>query len=73
MDNRKYCLFSSDTPKGRWVPFDPEDDKFIACALSLRAEYIVSSDHHLKELGLVEGARIVTPGEMLLKVLELGK
>lgn len=73
LEKRAYCLYASDTPKGRWVPFDPDDDKFIACALSLRAEYIVSSDHHLKALGLVGGARIVTPGKMVSEVLAFGE
>jgi len=55
-----------DTPKDQnWIKDDPEDNKFIACAISLHAEYIVSGDPHLKRVGEVEGVKIVSPREML--------
>ena len=61
-----------DAPKEQnWIADDPEDNKFISCAISLRAEYIVSGDPHLKRMGRVGGVEIVAPREML-KLLEAG-
>ncbi len=61
-----------DTPKEQnWIEADPEDNKFIACAISLHAEYIVSGDPHLKGAGRIEGVEIVSPREML-NLLEAG-
>jgi putative PIN family toxin of toxin-antitoxin system len=61
-----------DAPKEQdWIEDDPEDNKFIACAISLHAEYIVSGDPHLKRMGRIGGVEIVPPREML-KLLEAG-
>ncbi len=61
-----------DSPKEQnWIEDDPEDNKFIACAMSLHAEYIVSGDPHLKRIGRIGGVEIVAPREML-KLLEAG-
>jgi len=40
---------------------DPTDDVFLACAPEGRAEYIVSGDVHLLEIGACHGVLIVTP------------
>jgi len=61
-----------DAPKEQnWIEDDPADNKFIACAISLRAEYIVSGDPHLKRAGRIEEVEIVPPREML-KLIEAG-
>jgi putative PIN family toxin of toxin-antitoxin system len=46
------------------VKDDPEDDKFLECALYARAEYVVTSDEHLLRIGEFEGIRIIKPIEM---------
>ncbi len=33
------------------VPDDPDDDKFLECALCCKADYIVSGDKHLLNIG----------------------
>jgi putative PIN family toxin of toxin-antitoxin system len=48
---------------------DPDDDKFIACAISGRAQYIVSGDRHLLKQSGYEGLKIVTPRQFLDKCL----
>lgn len=48
---------------------DPADNRVIEAALAGRCEYIISGDADLLQLGVVEGARIVTPAEFL-KVLD---
>lgn len=40
---------------------DPDDDKFIACAISGRAQHIVSGDKHLLRQSGFEGLEIITP------------
>ncbi len=38
---------------------DPEDDKFIACAISARAEYLVTADQDLADLKKYKNIRIL--------------
>jgi putative PIN family toxin of toxin-antitoxin system len=51
---------------------DPKDDMFIACAVEGGADYIVSGDRDLLDLGKFQGIRIVEPGEFIA-LLELSK
>ncbi len=44
---------------------DPPDDRYLECAIEGEAEYIVSGDQHLLELGEYQGIRIVTPQAFL--------
>lgn len=47
---------------------DPDDDRFLECALAGEARYLVSGDDHLLELGSFQGIEIVTPAEFLQRV-----
>ena len=64
-------LFVEAPKEQNWIEDDPEDNKFIACAISLHAEYIVSGDLHLKKAGRIGEVKIVPPREML-KLIETG-
>ena len=44
---------------------DPDDDKFISCAIDAGCMYIVSGDDDLLSLGNVEDVTICTPSEFL--------
>lgn len=44
---------------------DPADDVFLACALEGHADYLVSGDRHLLEIGSYHGVVIVTPQEFV--------
>ena len=44
---------------------DPDDTKFISCAVQAGAKYIVSGDHHLLDVEKFEGTAIVTPAGFL--------
>ena len=57
-------LFVDNPREQNWVEDDPADNKFIACAVSLHAEYIVSGDIHLRRAGKVGDVKIVHPREM---------
>lgn len=47
------------------VPDDPEDDKFIECAVQCKADYVVSGDSHLLDLKEYAGIRILKASEFL--------
>lgn len=49
----------------RVVPDDPDDDVYIAVALEGMADYIVSGDKHLLDLGSHEDIAIVTPAAFI--------
>jgi len=40
---------------------DPDDDKFIACAVASKSKYIISGDKHLLNVGKYLNTTIVTP------------
>lgn len=53
----------------RVVKDDPDDDKFLECAQAAGADFLVTSDSHLLQIGEFEGTRIVKPSHFL-KILE---
>ena len=58
-------LFSVSTPALSVVREDPDDDKFINCALALKAEAIIAGDRALLNVRVYRGIRIVTPRQFL--------
>ncbi|MFH1995180.1 MAG: putative toxin-antitoxin system toxin component, PIN family [Nitrospinota bacterium] len=59
-------LLFVDAPKEeQWVVDDPADNKFIACAIALKAGYIVSGDSHLTRMAKIGNIKILTPFEFL--------
>jgi len=59
-----HIVFTTRTPEVHVVA-DPDDDKFIACALALKAQYVVSGDKALFDVRQYQGINIVTPREFL--------
>ena len=43
----------------------PPDDRILECAVEGKADYIVSDDHHLKDLEEFQGIKIVVPTAFL--------
>ena len=58
-------LFTTNTPKIKAVKDDPEDDKFIECAVALKAGVVITGDKALKTMGEYMGIKISTPQEFL--------
>lgn len=58
-------LFSATTPRLKIVDKDPDDNKFIECAVALNATYVVSGDKSLLGVGAYMGISIVTPREFI--------
>ncbi len=48
---------------------DPDDDKFIECAVDAKALYIVSGDNDLLDVGKYENVEIVTAADFCKKHL----
>jgi hypothetical protein len=60
-----HILFATKVPPIRVVKSDPDDDKFIACAIALKAEVVVTGDRALRAVGQYQGIKIVTPEQFL--------
>lgn len=48
---------------------DPHDDKFLSCAVSASADYIVTGDRQFRSLKEFQAIKIVTPAEFM-RILE---
>jgi len=53
------------TKKYQVIPDDPDDDKFIECAMECCADYIISGDKHLLNLKEYSGIKIINASEFL--------
>ena len=51
------------------VSRDPDDDKFIECAIDAKALFIVSGDQDLLDIGKYNGVEIITAAEFCRKYL----
>ncbi len=58
-------IFTSETPRLQVVEKDPSDNKFIECAVALEADYIISGDNALLEIGNYMGIEIFSPKNFL--------
>ena len=59
-------LFTTKTPKIKAVKEDPDDDKFIECAVALKAKVIVTGDKLLRAMSEYMGIKILAPQEFLM-------
>jgi len=60
-----HVLFSAKTPELHLVEEDADDDKFIECAVALKADFIISGDKALIAIQDYMGIRIFSPKEFL--------
>jgi hypothetical protein len=58
-------LFTTNVPQIKAVKDDPDDDKFIECAVALKADIIITGDKALITIGKYMGIKILTPQEFL--------
>ena len=56
-----------DAHGGEVITEDPDDDKFLRCALAVDA-VVVSGDRHLRDADGWRGVRVVTPAELLTRL-----
>ncbi|PSQ33560.1 putative toxin-antitoxin system toxin component, PIN family [Halobacteriales archaeon SW_10_68_16] len=50
------------------VARDPDDNMFLECAVDGEAQYLVSGDDHLRDLGSFRDVRILSPAAFLVEV-----
>ena len=62
------AIISKDIYQTDKIADDPTDNKFLACALEKRADYIVSRDPHLRNLKHYHGIQIVDVTTFIEKV-----
>jgi putative PIN family toxin of toxin-antitoxin system len=60
-------LFITKTPKIKIIKSDPDDDKFIECALALKADAVITGDREVLAVKEYMGIRILTPKQFLEK------
>ncbi len=53
------------------IAHDPSDNKFIECAVTGEAEYIISGDDHLLTLKQYRGIQILSPVDFVALLEEL--
>jgi len=62
------AIISRDIYKTDKITDDPTDNKFLACALEKKADYIVSRDPHLRDIKYYHGIQIVDAKTFIEKV-----
>ena len=58
------------TPGASQICADPDDDKFIHCALSAETHYIISGDRHLLDISGYAGIQVLRPREFVEKYIK---
>jgi len=58
-------IFTSKTPRLKVVKDDPDDNKFIECAVALDSKLIISGDKHLKDIKKYVDIDILSPKEFI--------
>ena len=62
---RANSVFVAKTRKVKAVEEDPDDDKFVECALAAKARIIITGDPHLLSIKKYKNISIVTPREFI--------
>ncbi|MDY6950378.1 MAG: putative toxin-antitoxin system toxin component, PIN family [Thermodesulfobacteriota bacterium] len=60
-----HLIFTAKTPKLTLVEADPDDNKFIECAVALKAHVIISGDKALTAIEDYMGIKVVTAKQFL--------
>ena len=58
-------VFTKKTPRLFVVKDDPDDDKFIECAVKLEADFVVTGDRALEAIKEYKGIKILSPYKFL--------
>ena len=60
-----HVLFTAKTPNLKIVEKDPDDNKFIECAVALNSKFIISGDKTLQEIKDYMGIKLQSPKQFL--------
>jgi len=64
-----HAIFTAKTPDIEVIEDDPDDNKFIECAVALDSKIIISGDNHLKNLKKYVDIEIVSPKKFMERML----
>jgi len=64
------AIITKDRYKTDRITDDPTDNKFLACALEGKADYIVSRDPHLRNLKHYYGIQIIDASTFVSKIAD---
>jgi hypothetical protein len=70
-ESRGNQVYVSETSALTVIENDPEDNKFLECAIAARAQYVISGDRHLLKLREFQGIRVLTPAAFIREKAEL--
>ena len=62
---RSNIVFVTSAPIFPVIEKDPDDDKFVGCAIASEAKIVISGDKHLQELKNFKDIQILSPVEFL--------
>jgi putative PIN family toxin of toxin-antitoxin system len=60
-----HLVYTAKTPQLQVVEEDPDDDKFIECAVALKAKFVITGDRAFKKIQDYMNIKIVSPREFL--------
>jgi putative PIN family toxin of toxin-antitoxin system len=60
-----HVIFTARTPELHVVEKDPDDNKFIECAVALKAEFVITGDKALKAIQEYMNIKVVSPRDFL--------
>lgn len=64
------AIITKDTYSTDKITDDPTDNKFLACGLEVKADYVISGDNHLLSLKHFHGIQIVDAASFIRKITE---
>ena len=65
-----HLVYTAKTPDLNVVEEDPDDDKFIECAVALKAKFVITGDSAVKKIQAYMNIKIVSPREFLSIIKE---
>ena len=60
-----HLVYTAKTPELHVVKEDPDDDKFIECAVALKAKFVITGDSAVRKIRNYMNIKIVSPREFL--------
>jgi putative PIN family toxin of toxin-antitoxin system len=58
-------VFTAKTPELHIVEEDPDDDKFIECAVALKAKFVITGDRAVRKIQDYMNIKMVSPREFI--------
>jgi putative PIN family toxin of toxin-antitoxin system len=60
-----HIVFTAKTPELHTVEEDPDDDKFIECAVALKAKFVITGDRAVRKIQDYMNIKMVSPREFI--------